>query len=374
MKKNSKRNKKLKELKNNINSFIKFYTYSFIIFFILIEILDAYKYKDNIYYHDELRITDEQLEELEEEVSKTIGKKITEEDNTIVLGAVLNNKHLTEKEKEIIYECDDLLEDNPYLIKSAAYNNLEKLDIKYNEDADFGKEVLGVYIQGDNEITIIKDNSENDTIHHELVHCIYSQHYYETLPKFFNEGMTELLTNEYFADNPFLEEKSYPFEITMIKMLCELVGEDIVLETYSKEDISILENAIKEKTNLSNPHEFIEYIDSVMTSLEEYKTIDEDKLSSIINVFDIYYENYDKESIEYKMYKQNTTIMKFLKSSVPYSAYEYELMLNGYYVKPYFNKDLKDKYPIPFHVEYYQDLESKNDIKKYSKQKEKRSV
>ena len=360
----------LKEIKENLGVFIKFYTFSFITSLLLIEVLDLYKYKDNIYYHNELKISNEELEELEEEVSETIGKEIKESDNEIVLGAVVNNKNLNEEEKQIIYEYDDLLEDNPYLVKSTAYNNLEKLDIIYDKDAgeEYGEEVLGVYIQGDNEITIIKENSDNDTIHHELVHCIYSQNYFETLPKFFNEGMTELLTNEYFSDNPFIEEYSYPFEVTMVKMLCELVGEDVVLETYSKEDLSILENAIREKTGLSNPNEFLKYIDSVMIALEEGKEIDKEKLSSIINTFDMYYKDYDQDSIEYEMYKQNRKIIKFLESDVPFSAYQYELILNGYYVKPYFNKDLKDKYPIPFHAEYYQDIEGKIDTKKYMKQ------
>ena len=180
--------------------------------------------------------------------------------------------------------------------------------------------------------------------------------------------MTELLTNEYFSDNPFVEMKSYPFEVTMIKMLCEMVGEDIVLETYSKEDITILENAIKEKTGLSNPHEFIDYIDSVMTALEDEKDIDKDKLSSIINTFDEYYKDFDNDSIEYEMYKQNRKIIKFLESDVPFAAYDCEIVINGYYVKPYFNQDLKDKYPYPFHTDYYQDIESKNDHKKYVKQ------
>lgn len=360
--------KLLKEIKENLGVFIKFYFFSFISSLLILEVLDQYKYKDNIYYHDELKINDEEVEELEEEVSKSIGKEIKESDNTIVLGAVVNNKNLSEEEKQIIYEYDDLLEDNPYLVKSTAYNNLEKLDIIYDENADYGKDVLGVYIQGDSEITVIKENNNKDTIHHELVHCIYSQNYFETLPKFFNEGMTELLTNEYFSDNPFLEEYSYPFEITMVKMLCELVGEDIVLETYSKEDLSILENAIREKTGLSNPNEFLKYIDSVMTSLEKGEEIDKEKLSSIINTFNMYYENYNQDSIEYEMYKQNIKIIKFLESDVPFSAYKYELLLNGYYAKPYFNKDLKDKYKVPFHVDYNQDIEGKIDTKKYVKQ------
>ena len=374
---NKNQREKLIELKSTIKSFLKFYTYSFITSLLVLKGLDLYKYKDNIYYHEDLKISEDEIKELEDNISDVVGEEISKDDNSFVLGAIIKNPDLDEEEKEIFYEYVDLLDDNPYLIKSTAYNNLYKLDIIYDENAkkDYGEEVMGVYIQGDNEITIMEETEDKDIVRHEIIHCIYSQNYYETLPRFFNEGMTELLTNEYFNEKPFIEETSYPYEITMVKILCELVGSDIVLETYSKEDMTILEKALEEKVGLSNPEEFIKYIDEVMTSLEEAKEIDIELVDDIIGALDKYYkENYDKDSIEYEMYKYNTKILSYLKSEKPYTAYEFSIFLDGYYVKPYFSNKLKEKYKEPFHAVYYQDIESKNDNKKHMKYYKKESI
>ena len=362
-----KKKKIIKQLLKDVKVFIRFYVISLLVSGLLIETIDLYHYKDNIYYHDELKLSDKEMEEIEEKVSTTIGVPITKEDNAIVLDAVIENENLSKDEKEILYNYVDLLEDNPYLNKSNTYNNLEDLDIIYDKDADYGKDVMGVYDNTPNAITIIEESENQDTIHHELVHCIYSQNTYNRLPVFFNEGMTELLTNEYFAEDPFKEEVSYPYEITMVKMLCELVGEDVVLESYTKKDIKILENKLGEVTNLCNPHEFINYIDSVMTSLEKDKKVDEEKLSSIVDVFDRYYENYPEDSIEYKMYKYNTKTLKYLKYDNPYSVYKCSLMMYGYYAKPYFSEELKEKYKEPVLIDYYKGIEGKNDNKEYVK-------
>ena len=365
MKKLTKKQKR--NLVKEMKLFLKCYFYTLCAGAIVFKAADIYAYRDNIYYHSELKLSDEELKELEEEVSTALGQPVKEKDNAIIIGAAIENDNLTETEKETIYQFTDLLNDNPYLDKTNAYNNFEKLDIIYDSEADYGKDVMGVYINYDNEITIIKESDDKGTILHELVHCTYSNNNFHKLPRFLNEGMTELLTNEYFMENPFIEETSYPFEITMVKILCEIVGPDKVLETYSTGDIKILEEALAEKTGLAEPHELIENMESVLNSYEEDKKVDKEKLNDINSFLDKYYSEVDKSSMDYELYIYYKHIINYLGTDSPELGYIYDLMLDGYYVKPYFSSKLKEKYKDVFKAEYYQDISSKNDDKKLIK-------
>ena len=363
-----------KRILKEIKTTLKMYGYVLFIAGFIVKGVDIYRYKDNIYYHKELKLSNEELNELENKISNEIGQDVNDSDNTIVFGAVLENDNLNCYEKETIYQLSDLLNENEYLDKTEAYDGLRKLDIVYDEKADYGKDVLGVYDDYENKITIIEDNTSKETLLHELIHCTYSDDNYHKLPKFINEGMTELLTNEYFSENAFIEEKSYPYEITMVKMLCEVIGEDKVLEAYSKEDISIIEDELNKVLEIDNADELLENMNNLTASLEENKEISNEDIENVTNIFDKYYEKYDKNSIELEMYLYNKQVLKLLKTECPYLSYEYLLITNGYYVKPYFSEKLKSKYKTPFHAEFYQNIEGKNNTKIYCKNKEKESI
>ena len=353
-----------KELIKEIKKFLKVYLFSLASTAITLLIIDSYAYKDNIYYHNELKLNQKEIEEIENTVSEAVGEEITINDNSIVLDAALENDNLTEEEKLTIYRFTNLLDDNPYLDKTNAYNKLRKLDIKYEKDADYGEDVLGVYINSDNEITIIQDNEKQETILHEIIHCIYSHNYYHKLPRFFNEGMTELLTNEYFEENPFKETKSYSYEVIMVKMLCEIVGEDKVLESYSTGDITILEEALREETQISEPKELLERMDSVTTNLQNKEDIDKEEVKDIIGFLDNYYiGKYDVDSIEFGIYTYNRNMLEGLYDKNPNATYIYNLVEKGYYIKAYFSSELKEKYQEIKHVNYSQDISGKIDEK-----------
>lgn len=354
-----------KSILRNIKYTLKVYGYILFISGFIVKGIDLYRYKDNIYYHKELKLTDEELENLEKRISKEIGQDVNDDDNAIVLGAVLENKNLNNHEKDMIYQMTDLINENEYLDKTEAYDGLKKLDIVYDSQADYGKDVMGVYDDYKNQIVIIEDNDDNETLLHELVHCTYSDDNYHKLPRFINEGMTELLTNEYFSDNPFLEEKSYPYEITMVKMLCEVIGEDKVLEAYSKEDTSILVNELNRVMKIDNADELLKNMDNLTNLLEEEKEISDEDLNKVLNVFDEYYKNYDETSIELEMFLYHRQTLKLLRSDVPYAGYVYNLVINGYYVKPYFSEKLKEEYSEVFHAEYTEDISNKTYQKQY---------
>ena len=361
---------KLKSLKKNAKIFILAYMTTTLLSIILVKLIDLYVYRNNIYYHEELRGSDEEINDLEENLSLEVGVPITRDDNALVLNAVLENENLTDEEKNIIYGYVDLLNDNPHLNKDIAYENLRGLEIEYDENADYGKGVMGVYMGGfDNKIEIIEDNAENSTISHEIIHCIYGDKNFKKNPKFFNEGMTELLTNEYFSDDPFTETTSYLYEIHMVKILCEIVGEDKVLEAYSKEDIGIVEKELTKKTQLSNPKELLQSMENISNAIQEGTKVSEEDINNVELLLSTYFENnVDKNSIEYEMYLYNSELMKLALDKHPQVSYVYDEISKGIYTKVYFSKKLKEKYPNPVHINYFEDEASAQE-KSYKKTK-----
>ena len=337
------------------------------------EFIKLYNSKDNIYRDNRLIISEEEQDNLEEQLSAATGKKITVEDNSIVLGAILNNENLEEKEKKLFYKVTDLLEDNPYIDKENAYKNLQDIKIIYDPTADYGKNIVGTYLVFKNEIVIINDNKDNTTLFHEIIHSIYSDSQKKNnLPTFFTEGMTELLTDEYFEEKPFVEVSSYPIEIIMVKILCEMVGSDKLLETYAKNDIKVLEDELRNKLGLSAPHELIKAMDNVCA---KSKSKEENDLNRDLNNIQGAFFNYFKDRLEedpseYELYLyyQNLLIALKEKSTVDYlNDYLKYLNNNGYYVKPYFSKKLKNKYKKAFKADYGDDYSDNNKIKIYKK-------
>lgn len=340
------------------------------------EFISNYNNRNNIYRNNEIVINEEEQEKLEKIVSEATGKEVTIDDNSIILSAILNNDKLDEKEKDMFYKVTDLLEDNPYIDKENAYRNLQDIKVVYDPTADYGENIVGTYLIFQNKIVIISDNKNNTTLFHEIIHSIYTNsHRRENLPSFFSEGMTELLTDEYFEDKPFIEITSYSYEIIMVKLLCEIVGPDKVLETYSKGDMKILEDELTNKLGLSEPHELIKSMDNICRKIKkEEKDIDTD-INNLMGVLYKYYEsNYSVDSIEYEMYLYYQRLLAEIKERPISITYPEYLAINGYYVKPYFSKKLKDKYKEAFHAECGDNYSENNLIKIYKKNNDSLSI
>ena len=131
--------------------------------------------------------------------------------------------------------------------------------------------------------------------------------------------------------------------------------------------MTIVEEELRNKTNISEPKEIIERMESTTTALQNNEKIDPEKVRDIIVFLDRYYENIDNNSIEYEMYLYNKNIIKGLYDKTPNIKYICNIVENGYYIKPYFSEELKDKYNNPYHIDYYEDIEGNNDTKKYVK-------
>ena len=90
----------MKISKKDIKTFIKIYIFSTCTSLVLISLLDGFKYRNNIFYHNHLKLNEKQVSELVDELSDEVGIEITEDDNAIVLSAVSQNKNLSQEEKE----------------------------------------------------------------------------------------------------------------------------------------------------------------------------------------------------------------------------------------------------------------------------------
>ena len=188
-------------------------------------------YVPNIYNSKSLKVSEAEKDELFRLLEEESGLDNLNNERDLILTAAANNPNLAKKEKQIIYSLVDIIEDNPHINKKTAYANLKDLNIIYTtRDEEVSESTNGIYLPVDNKITIFTDDKDNTILKHELIHCIFTNTNSYSLPRYLSEGVTELLVDEYFTETPFVEEDCYPYEIAIVKVLCEMVGSDNVLE------------------------------------------------------------------------------------------------------------------------------------------------
>ena len=186
------------------------------------------------------------------------------------------------------------------------------------------------------------DDKNYNTLIHELIHCIFSNKKTASLPTYFKEGVTELLLSEYFTDNPYIETNSYPYEIAMVKILCEMVGSNTVLEAYTTGNMNLIQDKL---TNHFEEHEDKNYLKNIELMFNEYAengNVSFEKMSYFLECSNNYFKNNfnNSDTFAYEYNKEMIILMIKEKPTVEYMLY---VMENGYYVKPYFNKKLKEQ-------------------------------
>lgn len=275
--------------------------------------------------------------------------------------AVRENSHLDGDEKRLLLEFQQMIDDNPNLNQSDVYDNLSDVNIIYQPKELEDSTIIGMYYPNKNQIRIFEDDWNHYTLIHELIHCIYSNEDNRSLPVFFQEGVTELLANEYFTDNPFLELDNYPFEVVMVKMLCEMVGEDIVLEVYTTGDEELLIQELSKSMGTIPSKIFMSNLDEIF---QEYKNnnIPAEVHLEVLQYLDSFYSNSGMHS---DIYTYNRAIIQLLGEEYPNVCYLEFIMENGYYEKYYFvQNEMNDNSEIIWkdYDEYYV---GKVKVKKY---------
>lgn len=300
-------------------------------------------YVHNIYNSKNLKVSELEKEELFKMLEEESGLENLDDDRDLILTAVIDNPNLTEEEKQIIYKLVDIIEDNPYINKKTAYANLKKLDIKHiDRDKNVSDDINGAYLPINNEINIYVEDDDYTILLHEIIHCIFTNSSSYSLPRYLSEGTTELLVDEYFTETPFVEENYYPYEIAMVKILCEMVGPDVVLEAYSTGDMSIICNKLTEVMNEDSAKNYLDLLNKMFEDYNREGKIVLDDMSTFLATTNDYFKAKDGD-VRNEAYEYNKELLINLKNKYPTNDYVYYVIENGYYKKPYFSTKLKQK-------------------------------
>lgn len=311
---------------------------------------------DNLFSGNSLVVSDEEVEQIvsafEEELNVVIDDEFVDE--YCVLNAIKENSNLSDEEKQFFYKYIDMIKDNPYLDKEKAYRSLLNVDVSYRKrPLTYDTSIEGVYIHDYESVGIFVEDEDKRVLGHEGIHTIFSTNEItENLPIYFYEGMTELLNNEYLTDNPFVELTNYPFEITAVKMLCELTSSDTVLKAFSLGDMSFIEDEIVEL--IGDRDKVVQALDMLEYAVLRYRDElgDADKTitdnNEVINGFiPIFREcieaKYGSDSIDRLSYYYNEVLFLDIFDENAMDSYCDDLEHFGVDHKAYFSSNLKQQ-------------------------------
>lgn len=279
--------------------------------------------------------------------------------------AIDNNQNLTEEYKESFKELNDYLLENPYLDEELIIYNLENFDVAITSSSDLKeKSALAYYDSMDNTVYLSENNLG---LTHEAYHMtsdhhftaeeakkllkLYGANFFDSndieepsvgllnlksdLGRGINEGMTSLLDQEYSGGTD-----GYFFEVILVKMLCEVIGEDVMLESYTKGDVGLIVSTLKNITG------------------------NEEEATTLVKAIDdIYYEKFNQPSGNYVSYGDAISdavniLNKYFLAKTGKTLCEDEV-LNAYcieidqetgikVVKGYFSESYKDKIGMPY--------------------------
>ena len=291
-----------------------------------------------------------QMDNIIEKLKKELSISCTDdqEDELLLMNAIYDNKNLDESDKKVFYGFYSLVSDIQSIDRDRAYYAL--YDVKVNRavrDKSTSSSILGYYNNISNTIYMY-ENPENKVLIHEGIHCLFHSDGASSLPEFFTEGMTELLANEFFSNDPFLEDTNYPYEVSYVKMLCELVGKDVVLETFTTGDFSLILKKIDEYNNTElSSYEILNIYEDAFNTYENkknslYTTNDRWKAYDCLN--DIY-KNNSNNSINQREFNYFHELSASVFEEDPAEFYRDYIYYYGILEKAYFSKDLMEKYP-----------------------------
>lgn len=311
----------------------------------------------NIYNdEDELALSKRELNNIYNELSFRFGITVDEiSDEYLLLSAILKNNNLSIDEQNTILGFTQLIRENPYINKKEAYSSLMKVDYNYISNSD--SDVNGKYSFSKERVDIYNEDSQLNTFKHETIHVLFHNKITDKLPKFFAEGMTELLENEYFTSDPYLEEESYPYNVIIVKMLCELTSSDTVLKSFSTGNMDYIYKDISKFSNYSvnDIEKYFSKLDKLFKEIDSDKKIKSSDYSDLIIFFDdLYASKLENDSFDDLQYNYLYTIFNGIFSEKKYIKYFEFLEKFGVSTKIYFNsKYIDEDYSFEPYEGYY---------------------
>ena len=284
-------------------------------------------------------------------VEETTGISTNNNPNMLVLYYIGNNDNLDLEEKKIAYKLSNLLKDNSYMNVSLAATSIENMDITYDNIRTIQPEkVKGFYSYKDNAIQMFtsKEDTSSELLFHEYIHALFLNQYNYNLPNYLKEGVTELLTNEYFSENPFVEEKSYAFEINTVKILCEMVGRENVLNAYTTGNQYVIKEELLKILDEEQVNILLNNFEIIHEDFSKGGCIDSIRINQTLDLMDLYFSKKQEMTNDNSMinrYQYSREIFQMMNSETAIMDYLRYIYTQGVITKPYFSKDLIQKYP-----------------------------
>ena len=311
---------------------------------------------DNMFLGSDVCVSNSRVKSVMKELCE-LGYAVEEDNmNYLLLNAIQCNDNLTCDEKEFCCGFIDMFNDNPYLDKERVYHSLLNLDISYkNRPYIYDDNVEGVYIDKFKSIGIFVDDPDKAVLGHEVIHCICAND--GCLPTFFVEGMTELLANEYFSDSPFIEFKTYRFEIYAVKMLCDTAGSDVVLKAYTTGDMNLVYDALASYSGtVDDAKKAIGIFEKLFLFLDgksEKLDFNNDEMTNDLFMYlnsvadNKYGDNTEEFNFDRSSYYYNQILFLNIFETKSKDAISADLEELGVFCKPYFSSKLKAEYAEP---------------------------
>lgn len=280
-------------------------------------------------------------------ITSNIARADTMDEDVSLLDAIEQNENLTREDKELIDTLEQLIIEDEYLDINQAKRALRTIKINYNVEKPIGvaDSTKARYNEGTNIIDVYESSEtiNKDLLRHEIVHSIYVNIFTKFLPDYFSEGMTELLINEYVSELHYDEKTTYPFEVTIVKVLCEMVGSNNVRKTFAKGNMKTIENKVEDIAGTQRTKDFFKTIENIFKKYESGIKISDDEYNKMMNFLDSYFtytyqEGKDEEKYERYLYYRG--ILSLINKENSYNSYlDY---LNETYTPryPYFSSEL----------------------------------
>lgn len=185
-----------------------------------------------------------------------------------------------DSKKEILNLTKEIIKDNgDYIDQEYIINNFSSLNIVYTDDDNLlgnaTDNIIGRYDSLTNTMYLRKGldvETINTTIFHELLH-FYSKSGFASsnidkngyIGDALNEGMTQLLVNEYFNNQIFV----YSNEVSITKALVEIVGSDFMRESYFSHDLDSLIVELSKYTSYENVISLLKNMDNAKVAYND---------------------------------------------------------------------------------------------------------
>ena len=309
---------------------------------IINDIVDTYAYDRNII--SPTMVVTESTEE-NEFSTNFVDKKLSSSD---FYKELYNN---SDNEKKEILNLTKLVirDNNDYLDQKDILNSFSSLKIVITSNdkllTNTSDNIIGRYDQETNTLYLKEGLDEdvlNTTIFHEFLHFLSKSGFVSTsfnkngyIGDALNEGMTQLLVNEYFKNQLFV----YSNEVSITKALVEMVGSDFMRECYFSHD---LDSLIDELSKYVSHEDVISLLKNMDNAKIAYNDEDRDNYDSFNRkcwdiIGNIYMNKFGKDIEKDRLmmaYKEGTSFDSVVSVSKKYfiGNEDKSYKINYYYI------------------------------------------